>query len=286
MRIPRFWEKAVKETILPDGRRIKSVIWEWSESSAEDAQTKAQKACQRIAARLASEEALPQQYGYGERRPREEIIEELADDEGHINAVVTRNGYGSLILNTSELVFIDIDLPPRSPQIRLPAFLLRWLGKEPPKDPVAERLENIRSSARAHSKLGFRIYRTCAGFRVVVVNRRMEAHSSLAKKLLNDFDADPLYRRMCENQECFRARLTPKPWRCRIERPPARYPFATPTDDLAYRRWEQAYLQGTADFGTCQHLENIGPQEIDSSLEKLIELHDRLTKATLPQTLA
>ncbi|MGI9470645.1 MAG: hypothetical protein ACR2NZ_03865, partial [Rubripirellula sp.] len=101
-----------------------------------------------------------------------------------------------------------------------------------------------------------------------------------------EFDADPLYRRMCKNQECFRARLTPKAWRCQIEKPPTRFPFSTPGEESAYRRWEKTYLAGIADYGTCSYLETVGSRDVDSALEGLVALHDDLTKATSTDRLA
>ena len=286
MRIPRFWEQTKTEVVLPSGRRIASTTWGWSEHSAEEARSKAVEAAQRIAERLTNAEDLPHQYGYDERLPREEIIDEFTSDDGQTQAIVTRNGYGSLILNTSALMFIDVDLPPKPTEIPLPAFLRKWLGKSPPVDRVAENLDRIRTAARNRSNLGFRVYRTRAGFRVMVASQAVRAESALAERLLDEFDADPLYRRMCKNQQCFRARLTPKAWRCRIEKPPTRFPYATPSAESAYRRWEKIYLQGIADYSTCDFLETIGIQRVDPNFAALVALHDKLTKSTSTDRLA
>lgn len=286
MRIPRFWKQASKEVVTPDGRRINSTAWGWSEHSSEEAESRAFAAVKRVAARLAKEKELPQHYGYDERLPREEIIDEFQNETGKTHAIVTRNGYGSLILNTSDLMFIDVDLPPKREEIPLPRFVRKWLGQPPPVDPVVAYHERIRDCARQHADLGFRLYRTCAGFRVIVASHAIPAESSLAKQLLEDFRADPLYQRMCKNQECFRARLTPKAWRCGIDKPPARFPFPNPRAESSYRRWEKQYLDSIANYSTCSFLESLGPNQVDRDIEGLIELHDSLTKSSSNDELA
>ena len=50
--------------------------------------------------------------GYYPNRPfREQIIRELKDAAGQTSAVITRNAYGCLVLNTARMMFVDIDLP-------------------------------------------------------------------------------------------------------------------------------------------------------------------------------
>ena len=70
----------------------------------------------------------PDHYGYDERLPREEIIDEYNDESGTPHAFISRNSYGALILNTRDLMFIDIDLPPQPPPSPW-GLIAKWFGK-------------------------------------------------------------------------------------------------------------------------------------------------------------
>ncbi len=60
------------------------------------------------APRIAAEP--PRAYAYGDRPLREEIVRSVAGD-GERAAVVTRNSFGCLVLNTAGVLFVDVDLP-------------------------------------------------------------------------------------------------------------------------------------------------------------------------------
>ena len=115
------------------------------------------------------------------------------------------------------------------------------------------------------------------------MERRVERNTH---QLLDAFDADPLYRRLCKNQECFRARLTPKPFRCRLSAPPNRYPRASGTEQEQFENWDAKYRETVENFSTCRFVETIGDSACESSLQGLIELHDTLSKATSNDPLA
>ncbi len=285
MHVPRYWEKETTAATSPRGHRVEAGCWGWSEHSREEARRRALASAKRLAARLVGDGELPNHYGYDERLPREEILDEFTDDAGETQAIVTRNAYGSLILNTRDLMFIDVDFPSSRPNL-LPQFVLKLLGKTPPADPTQTIGEKIRTTAKHYGELGFRVYRTRNGFRVMVASRPILAESEESWQLLDAFDADPLYRRMCKNQACFRARLTPKAWRCRVSTPPTRFPFASPVLESAYRKWEATYSDGVRRFSTCQYVDTIGNDLPHPSLLGLIELHDTLTKATVSDPLA
>jgi hypothetical protein len=106
----------------------------------------------------------------------------------------------------------------------------------------------------------------------------MDALSGLAKRILEELESDPLYRRLCESQECFRARLTPKPWRISIENPPARFPFADTNEETNYRRWLEDYEQKQSEYSTCHFIEQLGSGKTHPALEPFVKLHDELTR--------
>jgi hypothetical protein len=285
MHVPRFWEKANAKTNAA-GAVAQVGCWGWSETSPDEARRRAAEAAQRLADRWLGAD-LPHSYGYDERLPREEIIDEFEDPQGQTKAFVTRNSHGSLILNTRDLMFIDVDFPVARPPALLPNFLARLIGKAPPPvDPESAVEQSILATAQQHPELGFRIYRTRNGFRVVVSNQPIIAPSAQAQELLGQFQADPLYVRMCKNQECFRARLTPKAWRCGLQAPPARFPFADPSAESANRAWEQAYHDKIAGLSSCQFVQTIGNPSLHPAIADLVELHDGLTKANSSDPLA
>jgi len=97
--------------------------------------------------------------------------------------------------------------------------------------------------------------------------------------------ADPLYRKLCEHQQSFRARLTPKPWRCGVRTPPARWPFQDAKAEQAFEKWSGRYATVSATRATCRLL-SAGNGAMHPSLQPIVELHDTLTRATSDLPLA
>jgi hypothetical protein len=62
----------------------------------------------------------------------------------------------------------------------------------------------------------YRVYRTHSGCRVVCTSRRFPRTQDNypADRLMRFLRADRHYMELCQAQKCYRARLTPKPWRC------------------------------------------------------------------------
>ena len=93
---------------------------------------------------------------------------------------------------------------------------------------------------------------------------------------------DPLYARMCTNQNCFRARLSPKPWRIGIAEHmvprPGVWPIA-PERRPARDAWIAHYEEVAESFAACQYLQTIGSGSIDSRVRPVVELHDNLSNA-------
>jgi hypothetical protein len=253
------------------------VAWGWSADTPDEAQKKAEEAVQRSAQRIASGQGFPDSYGYPDRPAREEIVEEIKDESGEAIAMITRNSYGSLVLNTARLMFIDIDVPKPASQGLI--GLIKNLFGGAPSDPFEPVLQQIREKAGAMPDLTFRVYRTAAGFRLAVINKRIDPTSNEGQNLLSAFGSDPLYIRLCKNQESFRARLTPKHWRCRVESPRGRYPFRDQVEEDMHRLWIEKYNAATSGYAVCRFVEQIGSQAAFSDFRRLIELHDRETKA-------
>jgi hypothetical protein len=101
-----------------------------------------------------------------------------------------------------------------------------------------------------------------------------------SEDLLGQFNADPLYVRLCRMQECFRARLTPKPWRCGFRSPLDTFPFETPEAKSRSQAWEANYNLAIERFATCRYTASFGSSPMVWSFEELVQFHDQETRAT------
>jgi hypothetical protein len=283
MKLARYWKRSRLQTALPNGKEMLATGWGWSVSDPDEAQLRADEAVKRSAERIASGQGFPDNYGYPDRPAREEIVREITGEDGSLTAAITRNSYGSLILNTARLMFIDVDVTPK------PAGLLDSLkglfGIKAP-DAFDTALERIRAAAATSPQYSFRVYRTAAGFRLAVTNKRIDPTGPESETLLYNFGSDRLYQRLCKNQESFRARLTPKHWRCNYESPRGRWPFETESDQATYRNWEQGYNNASLPYATCRFVEEIGNDRTVGEFRELIALHDSETRADSGRPLA
>ncbi len=212
------------------------------------------------------------QVYYGDKSRREEVIHEISCAPA--DAVVTRNHYGSLVLNAAHTLFIDVDMFQARPMSRLlNASSHHWRG------PWRRMLRDLRTVLASEKEAGFRIYRTAAGFRILGTTHEFNAASPRSKRLMTAVGADNAFIRLCRVQKTFRARLTPKPWRCRTTLPPDTYPRRSKREQQRFAEWLLRYENACRDRATCQFLEHVGPKETHERVAPIIQLHDRETKA-------
>jgi hypothetical protein len=243
-----------------------------SDNSIDDALRSASAIAERAAAALRTGDERGA-YQYADRALREEVLEEFAADERNY-AVITRNSYGSLVLNCADALFADIDYQPPTFLESLKALFSGRRAAQAARDaPIIRRVGDI---AKAHGDLGVRLYRTANGFRCLVTSATYEPRSNEAESLLRDFGSDQLYVRLCHTQECFRARLTPKFWRCGAPRPPARIPWTSDAEERAYREWEAKYERCATEFSTCALVGSFGNPRVVPAIAPVVEIHDRL----------
>ena len=272
MNIPRFWVRAGHEGFLG---------WGWSNENQEAARAKGIEVARRVADWVrggAGRRAL--RYAYGERPLREEIIREFAGPEGTPRAVMTRNVYGCLVLNAAHVLFVDVDLgePPERGGV-----LSSWFGSERRVAGHSAKQQAVLS--RAHEWVEknpgwfWRIYQTRAGIRLAATHRTFDPADPICANVFDWMNADPLYRRLCANQKCFRARLTPKPWRCGHYAPRERWPFLDGARARRFAKWQESYIAAAAGYATCKALPPAnGP--CAPEIADLISVHDELTRAT------
>lgn len=269
MRIPRFWAHGSATVQTLEGRTATFGCWRWSDRDVAEAQALAEAHARLMAQRFLAGRQLDR-YAYDARPLREEMVRPVVDER---RAVVTRNSYGALVLNSAELLFADVDFDTRAK----PGGLLGLFGR--PASPVAERVAKVEAWARRRPDLGVRVYETFGGLRVLLHNRPFAPGEPEAERILKELDSDPLYVRLCRGQACFRARLTPKPWRCGLPNPPARFPFVDVRAETAQRAWERRYETEITAYATCRLVAEFGPRTPAPELGPQIDLHDHLTRA-------
>lgn len=318
MIIPEHWaEGRVQQRV---GKKTVTVRrFGWSDISRADAQAKADVRAADALRRIVSGESLGRRenkvsYNGADGLPiREEIVGR------HGDVVITRNCYGARCLNTPDVLFADVDL--KAPSVVLlkfiviaavnaVAFLLcvwlqskvivyvglalslwaakavsasmvkRW-QRDGGKVEIAAR-RRIDGFVRSHQNWRLRVYRTPAGFRVVALHKTFAPDEPEVAEVFKMLESDPVYVRMCKNQQCFRARLTAKPWRVGIGTHIIPRPGVWPINParLADRiRWVESYEEVGKGFAACRFVDEVGGGVADPKVRTVVEVHDELSRA-------
>ena len=285
MKIPKYWIRREGDVQHPDGRALHLFAWGWSETSTSDAESRAGERFRSLEQRVSQGLDLPRGYAYGDRPVREQIIEEIAGPDGQPDALLTRNSYGSLVLNAARSMFIDVDAAaaPSGGGGFLKSLFGGGSGGSKPSDAQLDRLRGALQSSGAGS---FRVYRTAAGYRLLATDRLYAPGSSESESLMRQLGADPAFIQLCRIQDSFRARLTPKPWRVGKPAPPGDFPREDAELQRAFERWLQEYDRAAGAKATCQFVETIGNGTIHADVEHIVQLHDERTRATSSLPLA
>ncbi len=279
MNFPKFWAQSSSGNFA---------TWRWSDTSLDEAESAARQAVERLAARFAQMgRSAFERYGYPDRPLRELVLREFRNDAGELSAVVTRNSYGCQVLNTARAMFVDVDIPPPSHSAKLGSAIASLFGRKPqtPEDLAQAAIAKAEVWAKSQSSWNWRIYRTSAGVRLLATHALFDPADRMCQTVFDAVDADPLYRKLCQTQECFRARLTPKPWRCEIGNPPSRWPFPSPSAEAAFTSWNRDYQAACQPKASCRLLRG-SDGYIHPELRPLVTLHDEMTRANSPLPLA
>lgn len=317
MIVPRYWaESKTVKTIK--GRQFTLKRFGWSDASEADAKSHADQRLQEAVETLETEGDVRRidhkiAYNGAEGIP---IREEVVSSEG--DTVISRNSYGALCLNTPDVMFVDIDYEYESTfsltlcvfssfvclSIILATITHSWLvfiiaftlslffssnvanklyQQFLKRQGGVERkaLENIKSVIAKHPELNIRVYKTPKGLRLLVMNDTYDPKSDHAVGLLDAFDSDIFYIHMCKNQNCFRARLSPKPWRIGVDRIRPR-PGIWPVKEERLeerKRWVEHYEKESTNYSACHFLMKLGSDTVSPKAEAVRELHDKLSGA-------
>ncbi len=273
MRFPTHWVSDEYRATDRGGNLVTRTAYGWSDISDDDARRVARERAKRSVDYEINGQSLDQnEYGYGVDPAREEVIDTLQiEDQPEPLAVVTRNRYGVLVLNADRLLIADIDNPAPTG-----GLFSRLFGK-PTTTPEQAMADRIGKWHAAHNTHRLRLYQTAAGYRLIFVEAPHEPTDPKTIDLLQSLGSDPLYVRLCQRQKCFRARLTPKPWRCGSRQPGIRFPYASDEAEQRQRKWEDEYIRTAGRYATCRLIKTFGQSSIHPMLAPIVDLHDRHT---------
>jgi hypothetical protein len=266
MKIYKHWATE-KQKILIDSVEQDITCYGGSNTSIEEARSRAKEKAEKIKRKIKGEKHLFDEY---EVEIREEILR-IIDD----HAAITRNRYGAQVLNAEKLLILDIDKPKSS-------FGDMFKRKDGSQDKlkIFDMVRKLASTSK-YQGYGFRIYETYQGARVIVLGKEFEARDGETGRIMNEFNCDRLYMTLCQKQGCFRARLTPKPYRMNMRRYKVQFPRAG--DDPELQVWLADYERESRGFSTCRFIEQIGARH---STNEVVQLHDEVTGANFRQRLA
>ncbi|MBC3872665.1 hypothetical protein [Undibacterium flavidum] len=318
MLIPNYWAEASVKA-RRENKQITVRRFGWSEQSQEDAQNNAEARAQDALTRLVAGEKLERRepkvaYNGALGVPiREEVLSR------HKDAVITRNLYGARCLNTPNVLFADIDfVVQKMPSsfywgvffsviaalviariyfslgftflFALATWFIShklalWLWSQKVKaSPSAEQsaMQRVDAFLEKHSDWHVRIYRTPAGLRLLAMHKTFGPDEPEVATVFKEIQADKIYVQMCSNQHCFRARVSPKPWRIGIDSHLKPRPGVWPINPqrLPDRiRWVAEYERKAQTYASCRFLIAKGSGKIDATAEEIRQLHDELCRA-------
>ncbi len=261
MRIYRFWSK-IEGIIDVDGKTQRTICHGGSNESIEAAIASAQNRLERI-----------QRHVHGEPLPSGDYEVEIREEITHLidtRNIVTRNRYGAEVLNSTSLMFMDID----QPRLRLWEWLFPPRSTNDKQKRIVSMVKGL-SMCPEYRGLIFRVYMTHSGVRVLVTGKEFDPKDTTTHKMMSRFHGDPLYIALCHRQGCFRARLTPKPFRMKQSGFRVHFPRETQEEETAQQEWVTSYNSRRQAYATCHFLTALG----GDSTNALIQYHDQTTGA-------
>lgn len=266
MKIFKYW-MSEKQKVMISGEAKDITCYGGSNISLEDAAVKAKEKMEKLKRKIGGDRSVFRDY---EVEIREEILK-VVDDK----SIITRNRYGARVLNAENLMFLDIDKPKAS--------FGGLFKKNDPQQDKAKIFEQIRKTAASpkYQGLGFRVYETFQGARVIVLGKEFSTKDRGTYEMMNEFNCDSLYVTICRKQACFRARLTPKPYRMKMQAYKVKYP--SDGNDFEFQNWLSIYEQASHNFSVCNFVEQIGASQYAG---EVVQLHDEITGVNVNQPLA
>jgi hypothetical protein len=311
------WVKGWAKGTFQDGKAFVAPVWAGSDESEEKAYLALdQKIQERLAAwkNRSSKKSKEVRLGdYGLSDLAERLLERGESPELGQWAI-TRNGYGCRTLCVEKLFIADIDCYHWNPWgrilLKVPGVwgrlrdlclsLTAWgrakVAQEKKErfiwesakskamelwpEASTERLESLTRICKfgmEDSSLSFDIHRTTRGFRVIERSRAWDARAQETLNLMQQLGCDELYMTLCRKQDCFRARLEAKPWRCGSVRPPVKYPFNGIHDEQAFTTWLNDFQDKAKHRRACAWIGHLGADSHWEPARALCKLHEEQT---------
>jgi hypothetical protein len=159
------------------------------------------------------------------------------------------------------------------------------------RDPLAWTRARCTSWCDARPTWRVAVYETPGGARLLPLHApfRLEGSPDEAIAFMRYVGVDPLYLRMCRLQKCFRARVSPKPWRIGVSehfRAGGTWPVTDPEKLARRARWVDDYTRAAAGAASCRFVEAVGRGRPDPTIDEVRRIHDDLCRATSSLTLA
>ncbi|SMF46665.1 hypothetical protein SAMN02745866_02986 [Alteromonadaceae bacterium Bs31] len=258
MKYFQYWIED-KHSIRIDGQLKEIKLLVGSNSSIDDAKHEALLRAKEIEARI-SKRRPKGEYEAGVR----EFVSEILDASN----IVTVCRYGASILNTDQYTVLDLDDYAKSIwDVFKP---LKGLSK---KERIIFKFEEFLSK---NPEIGsdFRIYETANGIRVIG-KKYLDPTDRKYSRLMSKLNVDWLYLILSRKQQCYRARLTPKPYRLGIKTIKVHTPLVCKTQ--AYKNWSIMYDDAALNYTVAKYVKSIGR---DFSFEKAVRFHDLQCKSS------
>lgn len=316
MIVPSFWaESRLKERRA--GKSYSLRRYGWSNVSQEDAQALADQRLHDAMEAILQGEPIGRRekrasYGVEGVPIREEVVSR------HGETVVTRNIYGARCLNAPNAFFVDVDFPESNGAVYgcvvglvcfvvvaacfvfIKGFIFVKIAATVGcimasvvvsalyRTVVSLRggIENIVRGRIEHffakrEMWRWRVYRTPAGFRMLILHRPFNPDDPEVEEVFKGLGADPLYAKLCRKQQCFRARVSPKPWRigCKQMAPRNKVWPIAPERMPERLKWIEHYERTAIDFAACRFEGEFGEGIPDSAIVAVQRLHDQLCRA-------
>ena len=311
MLIPEYWAEAT--TVVTQGdRRVTLRRFGWSNENQNAAHRHADERLEQAVRDWELNPSIPRRerktaYNGSDGVPiREEIIDSNKD------YVITRNAYGALCLNTENVLIADVDRAEGAFEVGCliavllgitallvgaagfywlavalvvisiaTASLTQYYSKRYQDTYHKNQLQKFEGFSKDNPVWGLRVYETPLGFRLIATHRTFNPQSAEVTDFFRTVGVDKVYARMCLRQNCFRARLTAKPWRCGINDhmlPRAVWPIK---DELLPVRhaWVERYTAAAVNYAACRFIQSLGPDSIFADVDSVVSIHDKLCQA-------
>ena len=173
------------------------------------------------------------------------------------------------------------------------ARLKRWYSarqakQQSPSTAADRAMARVLQVQARYPDWGLRLYQTPKGLRIIVTHASWDWQAPQVQALFQEMGVDPVYALLCEKQQCFRARVTGKPWRMGMSglSTQERHWPVKPQHQPGRHEWSQYYDEEAQQFAACRFLQQLGPSTFCAEAQAFVLWHDSASKALTQLPLA